>query len=246
MARPPPGGRRAGCRASPGAFGAQLEASCASGPWNVLEQPLSAQTPKAALPSLNISRASHGALPSSPGPLVGAQGAPGPGASPACPGGARGLLVCLLNIPGGWGDVFPLASGSPELAERGPSAVPFRCINECGSVFPQMTPKRRRRSPLKHSKMETKRKTKRGRRKTRVGSSNSCSTLQMVASQVLEEGDGQRPAVVGVTGFLLVWVLGIWAGGYFILKCKWLTRVHCVPFPSNTGTLTLQGWEDGR
>lgn len=59
-------------------------------------------------------------------------------------------------------------------------------------------------------------------------------------------GDGQRPALVGVTGFLFVWVLGVWADGYFILKCEWLIRVHCIAFPSNTGTLILQGWEGGR
>jgi hypothetical protein len=49
----------------------------------------------------------------------------------------------------------------------------------------QMTPRLRRRNPLKHSKMVTEKRMRRGRRRTRMGSSNSCSTLQMEASQVL-------------------------------------------------------------
>ena len=80
---------------------------------------------------------------------------------------------------------FPLAFGSPVLGTERPLASTFRMGGEYASVLPQTTPKWRRRSPLKHSKMVTKRKMRRGRRRTRMGSSNSCSTLQMGASQVL-------------------------------------------------------------
>lgn len=118
-------------------------------------------------------------------------------------------LVCLKSL---WA-VSPLRVGrcdsrlplGPQcLGESGPWALPLGWIDEGGSVLPQMTPKPRRRSPLKHSKMVTKRKMRRGRGRTRSGSSSSCSTLQTGASQVLGWGRGQRAVPVCVAGFLMV------------------------------------------
>ena len=104
----------------------------------------------------------------------------------------------------------PLAFGTPAFGRQRPLGSAFGMMSERGSVLPQMTPKLRRRSPSKPSKMVTKRKTKRGRRKTRTESSNSCSTLQMGASQVLGWGGGQRAGVAGVKAFLTA---GSWESG---------------------------------
>lgn len=57
---------------------------CTSGCWNVLEEVSSDQTPKAALPSLNISCTSHGALPLSQVVLTRWGRGAWAGASPVC------------------------------------------------------------------------------------------------------------------------------------------------------------------
>lgn len=53
---------------------------------------------------------------------------------------------------------------------------------------------------------------------------------------------GQRAGGVRVPAFLTAWVLGVWADGYFILKCEWLTRVHCIICPSDTEPLGVGRW----
>lgn len=78
-----------------------------------------------------------------------------------------------------------------------------------------------------------------------MGSSSSCSTLQMGASQVLSEAVGRKLGML-VSQVLTVWVPRVWADGYFILKHEWLVKVHSVIFPSNPAPLNLQGWGDGR
>lgn len=77
---------------------------------------------------------------------------------------------------------------------------------------------------------------------TRMGSSSSCSTLQTGASQVLGRGGGQRAGVVAVTGFLTMRVLGVWAGGYFILSCEWLIKVDYITFPGIAALLGVGRW----